>query len=482
MAEENQKMDPSSTTASSAIGMTDCEIQLIYGSDKPEKGYNIPADKIEHITIKENFFLPLPMLTITLNDSGMFFHDVNFQIGNTFYLKLTPVIGDPDLVTDPVVESSYVIQAMEYYYDADRDDYLYKLHCIYSAEKYLNDICVWPKIDTLAGKTISVNKTYTSNDVLEVVMTQAGLKYVADFQTTPDDNMSWLNSTLTYQEFAKKIVSHAWIRKDDMPLLFVDRNGIAHYTSLNNLCDAAVTGNYMNATKYQKIYNTHDNTENNQEKRNAFRVYDSVSLSNYGYLQNMGGYNTKKYIFNPYNVKEMNNKSYPPVTFNVTNMQAITLNDTCFRGCKFKDTGINEKGIQRLANVSNKSATQGETCRNTSTSLHFKQTHENYDFAPGHHECMKYSFFQQFAFMTIPVSDQPGYAQNPKQTLSLGDKISIDFSTIANDTTVQSCNFIVTGLVHDFSFGSKYTIVATCVTDGIGGIGALKKETKNTQR
>lgn len=479
MGTENDIIDPSSAAGGSPIGTIDCDIQLIYGSDKPEKGYIVPGDKIERIVVNESFFLPLPTMTISLNDSGMFFHNVNFQIGNMFYIKITPNLGDPDLSPDAIIEAKVVIQAMEHIYDADRSDYLYKIHCMYGAERYINDICVWPKNDTQAGKTISINKSYTSREVLEGILTQAGLKFSAYLNSPVDDSMPWLNSNLTYQEFAKKIVEHAWIKNDDLPILYIDRTGTACYTSLNSLCSDVVIGNYIDATRYQKIYNT---TNNSVEKHDIYRVYNSVNLANYGFLQNNGGYNIKSCIFNPYNRKEMNLKSYPPMPFNVTNPSAVSKNDICFRQKDFKDKGINEKGAPRLANISNRSATQGETCRYTTVATHYKQTHENYDFAPVHHASIRHAFFQQFAFMTIPVSDQPDYMANPKELLQLGDKIGIDFSTIANDTTVQTCNFIVTGLTHEFTFGTKYTIMATCVTDGIGGIGQLKKETKNTQR
>ena len=473
MAMENIDLDPSFATASSVVGTTDCEIQLIYGSDKPEKGYNIPVDKIERVVLREDFFLPLPTLTLYLNDTGMFFHDVNFQIGNTFFLKLTPVLGDPDLVPKPFVDASFIIQAMEYNYDADRSDYLYKIYCIYGAEKYINDICIWPRNDTVAGKIVSVNKEYTSKDVLEAVMTGAGLKYTCDVLQQFDDSMSWLNSNMTYQEFAKKIISHAWIKNDDMPLMYVDRTGTAHYTSVNTLCDTATVCNYTNATKYQKVYKPRAESE----KSDMYRIYQDVSLSNYGFLQNIGGYNVKSCIFNPYNIKEMNIADFKQMKFNVTNPMVITKNDSCFRIKQFKDNGQNEKGRPRLANLSNRSATQGETCRYITASTHFKQTHEYYDYAPVHHESIRHAFFQQFAFMTLSMSEQPGM-----QIMKLGDRIGIDFSTIANDTTVQTCDFIISGLTHDITFGRKYTIVATCVTDGIGGIGQLKKETKNTQR
>ena len=479
---EMMQLDPGAAIESSAINAQTVNITLIYGSNDPAKGYNIPADKIIELTIRENFFLLLPTMTLKLEDVGTIFHNVGFQIGNTFYLKIMPEMESDDAIgAKPLLEGTYTIQAIENFNDYDRNSYLYVFRCMYTAEKYINDICVWPKEDTMAGKFPSIDKSFTSSDALSVILADAGLKPVADFTWEPDDNMAWLNSTLTYSEFAKKIVSHAWISDDDMPLLYVDRNGTAYYTSINTLCDAAVKSQYVQQTVYQKVYDTkNEYTENATETPTAYSVYEDVTLSNYGFLQNQGGYNVKKYIFNPYNTMSLNLIEFMPTNFNLLNPKAITLNDTCFREKEFKDMGKN--GAQRLAKLSNRSDTQGETVRYRSSSMYFQQTHEYYDYAPVHHESVKHAFFQQFAFMTVSVTDQPGYEKSPEQILKLGDKISIDMSSTAHEASIQSNNYIVSGLTHQISFGSKYMIMATCVSDGVGGTSQLRKQTKDTQK
>ena len=88
MAAENVILDPGAAIGSSDIAKQTCNITLIYGSDDPDKGYNIPSDKIVDIIIRENFFLLLPTMTLKLTDVGSIFHDVNFQIGNTIYIKV----------------------------------------------------------------------------------------------------------------------------------------------------------------------------------------------------------------------------------------------------------------------------------------------------------------------------------------------------------------------------------------------------------
>ena len=479
---EMLQIDPGAATESSALNAQTYNITLIYGSNDPAKGYNIPADKIIELVVRENFFLQLPTMTLKLSDVGTIFHNVGFQIGNTFYLKVMPeMVSDDSVGAKPLLEGTYTIQAIENFNDYDRNSYMYTFHCMYTAEKYLNDICVWPKEDTLAGKHPSIDKSFTSKDALTAILSDAGLKPVADFDRDPNDNMAWLNSTLTYSEFAKKIVNHAWVSDDDMPLLYIDRNGTAYYTSLNTMCSAAVKSRYVHQTVYQKIYDTkNEYTSDSVERPQQYSVYADVSLSNYGFLQNRGGYNVKKYIFNPYNTSGLNTAEFKPVNLNLLNMNATTLNDSCFRYKEFKDTG--KDGKLRLASLSNRSDTQGDTIRYNSASVYFQQTHEYYDYAPLHHDSIKHAFFQQFAFMTVSVTDQPGYEKAPSQILKLGDRITIDMSSTVHQDSIQTNDYIVSGLTHQFSFGSKYIIMATCVSDGVGGTSQLRKQTKDTQK
>ena len=91
MAEENQILDPGAQAASMSINTPNLNIELIYGSDNPQKGFNIPAGKITKIELRENFFTKLPQLKLVLNDTGYFFNSLGFQIGNIFSLKITPL-------------------------------------------------------------------------------------------------------------------------------------------------------------------------------------------------------------------------------------------------------------------------------------------------------------------------------------------------------------------------------------------------------
>lgn len=456
-------LDSSSAGQTSPSASVNNVIEVLYGSDDPKKAYQIPNAKISKIEIKESFFIKLPTMKLLLNDTGTFFNDVGFQIGNIINIKITPVIKNLDSIPKPYINSKFVIQAINYYFEADKNNYIYEIIGMYAAEKYLNDICVWPitEIDAL-----NLDKQYTSEQALNLICTRGGLKFVSELKSAPDDNMAWLNSSLSYSEFVDKIVKHAWIADDDMPLMFVDKDGVAHYNSINNICDNSIKAVYIQNTLYDMKYR--DKSKFQLKKPSGYRTYNSVEFKNMGFIQNQGAYGIKTRIYNPYNAKELNLIEFTP--FIPTNPAAVTLNDVCLREKEFHD---NKK---RIANISNKSPGQTDNFRYSFAKMHFKQTHAHYDYAPQHNESIKRSFYQQFAFLTVDAVNQPDYEYEPQQKISLGDKITIRTDSVANQGSIQSGNFIVTSLLHTFFVNSNYTVIITGVNDGINGIGQLKKE------
>lgn len=456
-------LDPSAAGQSAQSASVNNVVEVLYGGDDPKKAYQIPNSKISKIEIKESFFSKLPTLKLMLNDVGTLFDSVGFQIGNTINVKVTPIVSDPDLIPKPYVNSKFVIQSISYFVDADKKDYIYEINGIYSAEKYLNDICVWPVTEIDA---INLDKQYTSEDILSLVCSRGGLKFVSELESSPDDNMAWLNSSLSYSEFADKIVKHAWIADDDMPMLYVDKDGVAHFNSLNNVCKGAVKATYIQNTLYDMKYK--DKSNNPNKKPSGYRTYNSIEFRNMGYVQNQGAYGIRTQIYNPYNAKELNLLEFTPVL--PDNPMATTLNDTCIREKDFHD---NKK---RIANIANKSPGQAENIRYSFSKMHFKQTHGHYDYAPQHNESIKRAFYQQFVFLTVDAVNQPDYDYDPQQKLSLGDRITVRTDSVANQGSIQSGDFIVASLVHTFFVNSNYTVIITGVNDGVNGVGQLKKE------
>ena len=470
MAEENYVIDPGAQAESLGMNTPNLNIELIYGSDDPKKGFNIPNGKITKIELRENFFTKLPQLKLVLNDTGYLFNSLGFQIGNIFSLKITPIVNNADLLPKPYIDTQFKIESIEYSMDPDRKIYIYTINCMYGAEKYVNDICVWPQDDI---DILHLDKEYTSKETLDRILTKAGLAFVDDYNDNTEDNMAWLNSSLTYCEFAEKLIKHGWVGEEDIPVLFVDREGTAHFNTINSLCkNQSSIATYMNTTTFQKKYGEANKTAQSTQKPVGVRLYTDIAFRNVGYIQNQGAYGIRATLFNPYNIRELNPIDFPVANIKLENLKAATLNDTCIRQKEYHDNKT------RIANMSNKSAGQLDNIRYSYNGMHFKQTHEYYDYAPLHYESIKRSFYQQFVFITIDTLLQPAYDSDSTQRLNLGNKITINTSTVDYDNTIQTGDYIVVGLTHVFSTGGKYTIMATCVNDGINGVGKLRKESK----
>lgn len=459
---------------SSSVASPENEIFVIYGNKDPDHGFPITNSKIRKILIHESFFQRLPAMTLFLNDIGTYFHDVGFQIGNSIFITITPNLN-ACVDVKPYVDTEFVIESIEYGLDQDNNDYCYIIKGTLAAEKYLNDIFVWPKDDS--GMELNTSKTFTSTQVLKACVTHGGLKF-GDLNLTTNDSMPWLNASLCHADFADKIVAHAWIAENDMPLMYIDKNGVVNYTSLNTLCDSANVSNFIQVSKYQKLHDETKGTEANS-KPSPYKVYESLRFVNAGFLQNQGGYGIRAKIFNPYNKEKISKDNFPTmVTKTIIPAKKSSINEDCFREKEFHDTGKDNK--LRLGIISNKSQTQLENIRYNTVAFHFDGTHEYYDYAPMHHESIKRAFYQQFVFMTIDTINQPFVDPNGNPTILLGQRVSIDPASVNNQQTIAAGDYLIVGLTHTFYTASKYTILATCVSDGINGISELK-QTKNTQ-
>ena len=458
---------------SQPVATIENNIFVIYGNKHPAHGFTISNDKIRKILVHESFFQRLPSMTLELNDVGTYFHSVGFQIGNSIFVSVTPSL-DSGIDVKPYIDAEFIIESIEYALDQDNNSYYYILKCTLAAEKYLNDIFVWPKDDS--GTMLNRSKAFTSTEVLRACISHAGLKFTSSVDS--NDTMPWLNASLCHADFADKIVSHAWISDDDMPLLYIDKNGLATYTSINKLCEGATVSNFIQVTTYQKLHDETKGTEENA-KPTPYKAYESLRYVNAGFIQNQGGYGIKAKIFNPYNIEQINPIKFPVmVTKNLFTGKMPSLNETCFREKEFHDTGKDDK--MRLGKISNKSQTQLENIRYNTVAFHFDGTHEYYDYAPMHHESIKRSFYQQFVFMTIDTVNQPFVDPKGEAIIRLGQRISIDPATVNNQQTIAAGDYIVAGLTHTFYTSSKYTIMATCVSDGINGVSEIK-QSKNTQ-
>ena len=85
----------------------------------------------------------------------------------------------------------------------------------------------------------------TSKEVLDEIIGQTSLKFTYLCASDPTDKMLWLNKTLTYAKFAKHIMDHSWLGENDLPMMYINKNGKFVYDSLQRLKTQGIKYSYV---------------------------------------------------------------------------------------------------------------------------------------------------------------------------------------------------------------------------------------------
>lgn len=473
MSDETNKINPGAANEQTPMANRAATIILAKnGWSKDDGGYEISTQAISSITVKENMFAKLPTATIVFTDDGSIIHGGDFSVGEKLFLTITPGSDKDDVIYKPYLKCSFIIEDITYVLDPEHQIYNTTLNCIYDAEAYLCNVIRWPIENDL--DVTNLERQFTSEAVLSDVCQAGGLKFSCELEEEPDDKMTWINVNKTCSEFAQYIVEHAWIDDEDLPLLYVDVEGNAVYTSLNTLAEAPTRAQYMNTIKFQKKYE--DKSTNNDMPASYVRLYSSAVIYNVGHSLLNGAYGMKHYIYNPYNTEELSLVDF--MTTN-DNTEAVTNNDFYSRYKVFWDQDPDafdpeEDDVMphaiRIGKVSNKSPGGIGTRRWYTSSTKFMETHEYFDYAKWHNKVLRDAWCQQVAYITVTTNEQMSLDADG-QHVHLGDKIEVDYSTVDVDTSLQSNKYIVGGITHFWSKGGAYTLKISCVSDGIGGKG-----------
>ena len=91
--------------------------------------------------------------------------------------------------------------------------------------------------------------------------------------------MNWLSTNYTYEQFIKKIISHAWFGEDDAPFYYIDKAGKFYLTSVRTCGDKSVVGRYMETTKLHQLQKNKDETAASKVIVEAAKKYqDKVTV------------------------------------------------------------------------------------------------------------------------------------------------------------------------------------------------------------
>jgi len=443
-------------------------IKLYYGcstdkntKNRQDQGELIPQDSILEIRLTETIFGTLPKLTIKLYDNGEWANTFAFRAGNNIRVSITAVNGNPDQLSTPYVDCFFTLEGINYIIDQAACKYIYELSCIYACEKFINEVCTWPHTEIMA-KFKSYKKT--SKDVLKEVVEETSLKFAYKCPSDPSDNMLWLNKTLTYAKFAKHIMDHAWLSENDLPMMYVNKNGQFVYDSLNRLTSQEPKTRYIFEQNYVKLRQV--------DKNIISKPYVDIDFYNVPYKAFDDGCTIQASQYNPYNRSEIDTDKQKPQK--VQDEQVMS-----YRQYEFNGNGT------RLSNISNKSAKSINLLNKRQyCGIYFKELHEYYNIAPLHHKNIRNAFFTNFCYMVLNMDDQTDIKENNPQAkkedkehaisfINLGDMIHIDASDSKYKNEILSGNFIVSGLTHLWAPNSNYSLIVQGVNDGTNNLGYM---------
>lgn len=428
---------------------------LLYNYNEDEKsGEHISTDRVDELNIYEDLYGNLPTMDVTFHDSGTLFHSGGLKPGWKMYVKLYPKVDkNQQEIPEPYVDAVFTIQYFKFITDPVSKGYIYKVKCVFSAFKYLNNIVKWPVNDTINKLKI---KEVTSNSLIPTIASLGGLKGVSKLTSDTNDSMAWLNSNMTCEQFVKHIMSHAWIDNYDAPLYYIDKNGTFYYTSYKTMCDTAVLATYIHSSVANAIIDA-DKTASTY-----YRTYEDIMIDDHGYLTNEGGYKNSVYVYNPCLPTELALAlEYEPLIVR----KAARASTKSYRSYTV-DNGDSKRPLF-INGESNITPAAGDTTRYISNEMYFNNTYKYYDVAPLHNLNFKKGFFQVFAYLTVNTTTQVNKDGQKEQRVNLGDKIMIDAHTLSNANSIQSGEYIVSGIQHTLTKNSALTIMLSCVRDSI---------------
>lgn len=442
----------------------------IYYNEKYENP--IPLENVLWVKVNENMFSLLPTLEIQIEDAGNLFTRYNIKQGGIIYLIITPN-NEAFKENAAYVNSMFVIQSIITRAQPGKPNFTHILKCTYNAQNFLNEYISYPPNDGLTNVVKNLIKLPTkelSSEVIENVLKKSSLKFLEDFNESElHDSCVWINANQPRYKFIDKIVNHAWTENGDSPILFTDRNGYCHYTSLNNLTKKEIKIHVYNTKLFQQI-----SRPDNDKK--LLLTNEFIFINSNGTNFNENGYKLEQFSYDPIIFDHFSLKDIFNTDFKTNNK----LNYNNPRSKNITSLSINHfvtnNTDSKLSSQLNKTPTSvNNLSLKYDAGMHFNHTHNYYDVAPKHNENVRKTFFNIFVKFAVDSKFFDMDYNNKKLRPELGDIIYLDFSYGENESDkIHTGKYMVVGINNAWIKNGSYTLSYQCVSDGY--YGDVKKE------
>ena len=394
-------------------------------------GVDVEPLTIENITIREWIFDKLPRLELSFVDAGRFVDQYPLQDNDEIKITLNNFNDE-----DPVIEAKFDLQ-----------DYVIKNMGRSQRSQVSIEITGLLKTDEFTFPLKSrAFKGKNSSEVCDKISQEAGLKF--ESRVTPADSMNWLQINSSNIDMLSHVTQRAYVKKDDMTFIYVDRDGTLVYTSLNTETgkeDVKLAKFNLEKSSLNSALFTSDALE--KIKKNDAEQYksktDIVYFNNFFYNNVAGTFNKK----NSYGYR-----------FFYNDMDVSKKKILDFDEHPLSDNSLKEKdNIGKI--VSNK----------INGFLDTDNVFEHYFTSLGQNEYIRDNFFSSCLVIYT----------GPRNTLKLFDKVNVELPTtspIESDLDeVHSGNYIVGGIIHEASKNSIYNTIVILFRNGLN-VKGFKKE------
>lgn len=424
------------------------KIVILFKDKDPTKGITLQQNNLKLIEITESMFNLLPTISIVFKDAGRFFYEYHIQSGDAIYVTIS---SSGNKNAKPILDTKFIVQSIHMRPDASSETAEFEIMGIFAAESYLNDVFTYPNSNSvLNGNYIKKQ----SSTVISEIAKEIGMKTTTE-DTDYSDFSYWLCCNETRSQFLDRIVSHAWVNENDAPILYADKYGVLHYTTVKKLAEGprcASIKDFKTALGKRQMANDSTLLTNG---------IDIINAS--GPILNQGGYVIKQAVYDPYNTQKIT----PPANSENKDLEQFvsksvfeipkTRSDSKDPLLSFKQSEFKHNESFIKDGITSKDLSNLDVCsKYTYGGTKFSELHDHYEIAPTHNEMIRRSFFLNFIKLTLDTNRQGRLYTSGKKRPELGEKYYVDFSG-NRINKIYSGDYIINKITHVYVPNCSYT-------------------------
>lgn len=433
MADTNAKI--SQTGASRAVDRAFNDLLII--CDNPNDGAEIPNGSILSLTIHEDIFSLLPVVILTILDSGTKFDTAKsnegYYIGKKLYIQYRPKVKlDKGDKTPPAyVQTRVVIQEISHLHNDKMPAHVYRLACCFDAMSVLTRVMPYPAKDEILPEA-QISLAEGSASVIQSILGAGGLACTKEANTF--DSMHWVNTRMRICQFLNKVLDHSWIEQGDALMVFTsmfgERNSEGKSENFDALAHCTSCSELMNQTSEIRFVSEaakvrEGKTSVIQYQRLSIVEAGGVSTIPNGYTHQTTTFNTDNFhMFDPFTFLDIMEFEPIDTSFIGSNMiYAPNLNvvRTTYDGIPNKQFASNPGTVESLYEF---------VAGKHDGGIHFMDTHEHYDVAPAHNRSVIASYFTTKIELLVNMSElDKDIVMNPNFLPRVGQKVTLDCSS-----------------------------------------------------